>query len=413
MTIPTLPKHVPTPGAPAFAQRLRALMTAGTPAVCPIHVGLGDPVPGSSSLATITHAIARHLVDGTADQLPVFNTAPPPALRILQAASWARLDAMTGDFDQMPADLAGDLWHCVGAVCASPGELTRAEGRAASDLLLRLGYPRRAGEVLGLLDADIHTHVFHPETVRAELAVLFRLHPGAQDILEERALQAAADESLPPRARLALANFVVVRNGKRGTQTLALHTAAWFGQQAMAQITGSGMDRHLAEHTLYRAIAYVPFLRKDGDQTMELLDRAALALEDACPSPDAGLQRLAWEDHAFPMFETLSKTLLAQGKTEQALASSERLTHLSPYDHRAWAVRAQALVAAGHLEDAAVAWEQTLPQGGLPVAAALFYLGWVHQQLGSPAEAAEHYRRSLAVDPTAPVVNEHLEAVTA
>ncbi|MER6782455.1 MULTISPECIES: tetratricopeptide repeat protein [unclassified Streptomyces] len=394
-----LPTYLPAPGAPAFARRLRALMAADAPAACPIHVGLGDPVPNSSSLAVLTHTTARYLVDGNAHLLPSFNTAPPPALRILNAASWGRDDAMAREFDAMPQDLASDLWRSVDKVCEAPETLTRIERRTASDLFLRLGYPQRAGQVLGLLQADVNTHAFHPETVRAELAVLFRLHPGAQDVLEDRALQAAADAGLPPRARVSLANFVVVRNGKRGTDTPALHRAAELGRRAMAEIEGTGMDRHLAEHTLYRAIAYEPFLVRDVALTMELLERAALALIEAQPRRDT-VEYQAWEDHAFPMFETLSKTLLAQGRADEALTSTAELVELSPHDHRAWAVRAQALVAVGELEEAVRAWERVLPQGGLPVAAALFYIGWAHDRMGNPAQAQSYYRRSHTVDPT-------------
>ncbi|MFD9575438.1 tetratricopeptide repeat protein [Streptomyces sp. NPDC059982] len=404
-----LPKYLPAPGAPAFAKRLHALLAANTPAACPIHVGLGSPVSNSSSLATLTHTIARHLADGKAHLLPSFNTAPPPALRILNAASWGRTDAMARDFDAMPGDLASTLWLDIDKLCKAPDALSRTERRVASDLFLRLGYPQRAGHVLNLLDADVHTHAFHPETVRAELAVLFRLHPGAQVVLEERALQAAADPSLPPRARLSLANFVVVRNGKRGTDTPALHTAAERGRSAMTEIEGTGMDRYLAEHTLYRAIAYEPFLVRDTAQTMDLLESASLALIQAQPRQGT-VDYLAWEDHAFPMFETLSKTLLAQGRAQEALTTTDKLTALSPYDHRAWAVRAQALVAVGELEEAIRAWEEVLPQGGHPVAAALFYIGWAHEQLGRPAQARSFYRSSHHVDPTPEALTTYMEA---
>ncbi|MFI6760790.1 tetratricopeptide repeat protein [Micromonospora sp. NPDC050417] len=402
-----LPKYRPAPGVHALTERLLSLTTACRPAACPVHVGLGAPVANSTNLGHITYGIARELVNGTAHLLPSFNTFPRPERRVLDAASWDRIDATSAEFAQMPADLATELWHQVDQMCRDRGSLTPAERCAASDLLLRLGYPLRAGEIFDLLGADLADHPIHPETVRSELAVLLRLYPDAHPQLEEWALRGAANSAVPPQTRVRLANYVVVSNGKRGTDVPALHRAAEFGRDAMAEITGTGMDRYLTEHTLYRAIAYEPYLRRDMPGTMELLDRAAVALAQAEPATGP-LEILSWKDHAFPMFETLSKTLLGQGEVGRALESTGKLIEISPYDHRVWELRAHAFVASGNLGEAVSAWEQILPQGGLPVASAAFYLGWAHHQLGDTSSARDYYTLSQAVDPTSPELAEHM-----
>jgi tetratricopeptide (TPR) repeat protein len=126
--------------------------------------------------------------------------------------------------------------------------------------------------------------------------------------------------------------------------------------------------------------------------------------------PESGLvDILAWKDHAFPMFETLSKTLLAAGDVERALEASNTLITISPHDHRVWAVRARTLVAADDLPGAIEAWERIVPMGGLPVAGAAFFLGWAHEQLDDVARAREYYALSYAVDPTPIAVSERME----
>ncbi|MFC5196676.1 hypothetical protein [Streptomyces kaempferi] len=394
-----LPAYRTVDDGPALSRRLLALTEAGRPVACPVHVGLGDPVALSSNDAHITHTVARHLAEGTAHALPPFNSVPHPALRVLNAASWDRVDAMTADFAGMPADLASDLWTRVDEVCRRGATLSSAERGVAAELLLRLGYPHGAAEILGLLDADVTTHTFRPDMVRAELQAFMRLYPQARSVLEDRALRAAADPGMAPAARLRLANYIVVLDGKRGHATPAFHRAVELARRAMEETPGTGMARHLAEHTLYRAIAFEPYLRGDEEGTMELLGRAAEALEVARPGTDA-LDSLSWNDHAFPMFETLSKTLLGYGEVRQALDSTARLVTINPNDHRAWAVRGRALACSGDLEGAVRAWERILPLGGLPVAAAGFFLGWAHGELGDTALAREFYELSYSVDPT-------------
>ncbi|WP_329084743.1 MULTISPECIES: tetratricopeptide repeat protein [unclassified Streptosporangium] len=384
-------------------------MSANQPAACPVPIGLAAPQPLSNTLAIITHAIATHLVEGNAASLPTFNTWPPDDLRILTAASWNRLDACTEEFGDVPADLASSLWFQVDKVCHDSDSLTTPELRAASDLLLRLGYPKRAAKILGMSGTKAGAHRFSPQLAREEMSVLLRFHSDS-DELDQIALNVAADERIDAYARLMLANFVVVRNGKRGTDTPEAHQAAELGKKALASIDDTESATYLAEHTWLRAVAYLPFLKSDAKATLALLDRAEECLALGRPSHGA-LRLLAWEDHATPLYETLTKTHLVFGRPEQAVAATDRLVELEPNDRRTWNARGRALAAAGRIDEALYAFERTLPLGGIAVAEAAFYLGWIYEQQGKSDLARDHYLLSQRVDPTVDVVDERLKTL--
>jgi tetratricopeptide (TPR) repeat protein len=340
--------------------------------------------------------------------LPHFNTNPPPILRILGAASWGRADALGNTMRDFPADLATDLWWRVERRLRHPSDLRPDECRHASDLMLRLGHLREAAEVLGMRDADPETHVFGAESAVEELAVLGR-RPHDRSVLEERALRLARDPAFPARVRLIMANFVVVRNGRRGSDTPAMHEAADLALKAMGELESGGFAWHLASQKVYRAVAYVPFLRGDADGTFKLLDQA-LAHQMSAKAEAAGeLERLAWIDHAFPLYETIARAHLRLGNVDDAVAATDQLTVLSPNDQRAWDARGQALVKAGRLDEALVAYGRAIPLGGLPVARAAYHLGWIHARLGNRDEARSYYRLSWKVDPTVPALAQLIE----
>jgi Flp pilus assembly protein TadD len=153
-------------------------------------------------------------------------------------------------------------------------------------------------------------------------------------------------------------------------------------------------------------VAFVPFVRGDLDGTMRILDEALGHQMAARPLAESALQRLAWIDHAFPLFETIARTHLRLGSVDAAIAATGELAALSPNDSRAWDARGQALLMAGRLEEALVAYGHGIPLGGLPVARAAYHLGWIHEQLGHRDEARSCYRLSWRIDPTVPVVAE-------
>jgi tetratricopeptide (TPR) repeat protein len=277
--------------------------------------------------------------------------------------------------------------------------------------MLRLGYMRTAADLLGMAGADEATHRFSPGAAVEELAVLVRRRHDAR-VLEERALEVARDASYPARVRFTMANFVVVRNGRRGSDTPAIHEAADLALATVAELDAGPFVTNLATQTVYRAIAFVPFVSGDCARTLELLDRAEahqFAAQRAAADP---LQRLAWVDHAFPLYETIAKTHLRLGDLARSLAATDKLAELSPNDPRGWDLRGQVLVRAGRLDEAIAAYARSIPVGGLPVARAAFFLGWIHQQLGQSEEALRYYRMSRQIDPTAPVLDDLIATVS-
>lgn len=401
--VPMPPAYVPKPGPQALARRLRALLTAEVPVACGVYVGLAEPGALSARHAEVTYARAHHLVTRSVHLLPHFNTNPPPVLRVVGAVSWGRADALTGTMADFPADLATGLWRQVVELVRYPSALSAEERRHGSDLLLRLGYLDTATDLLGMRGADASTHVFTAASAVEELAVLSRRRYD-HTVLEARVLAAARERVYPPAVRLVLGNFVVVRNGRRGTDTPAMHEAADLARDAVAELDGEPFPLHLAMQKFYRATAFVPFLAGDVNETLRLLDQAVIHQEAAKSEARSELEQLAWIDHAFPLYETIAKTHIRSGNGDEAVSATDRLVALSPNDERAWDTRGQALLRAGRLEEALNAYGEAVPLGGLPVARATYHLGWIHGRLGNRDEETAYYRTSQKIDPTVPVV---------
>lgn len=397
------PRYLPQVGSAALARRLRALLDSEAPASCPVYAGLQGPGVFSSRHAEATHLLAQGLVDHAAETLPHFNTTPPPISRILTAASWGRVDAMGSQMERFPDDLASRLWWQVAEQVDNSGEMTVAERRCASDVMLRLGYVRKAAELLGMVDAQPATFVFSPDYALEELQVFRRTRHETRD-LEELALAAAQDPRLCADIRMRMATFVVVKNGQRGADTSDLHQSAGLAHAAMDSLDCPPFARSLAQQTVYRAVAFVPFVARDASGTWAMLDEALSCQLAASPSNDA--ETLAWRDHAFPLFQTIARTHLLLGEAEEASKATERLVELSPNDQRTWDIRGQALLASDRLEQALVTYDRMRQLGGLPVARAAFYMAWIHQRLGDLKEAVDLYRLSLRIDPTVPAVDE-------
>jgi tetratricopeptide (TPR) repeat protein len=399
------PRYLPEAGSAALARRLRALLAGGMPAACPVYVGLRNPGELSSRHAEATHLLAQGLVDRAVDGLPHFNTRPAPIFRILVAASWGRSDAMDSKLERFPTDLASKLWQQVAELIRDPAQLTVAERRCASDVMLRLGYVRHAAELLNMSHAQPATFVFSPDCALEELQVLRRSRHKSED-LERLALSAAEDPRLSADIRMRMATFVVVRNGQRRADTPDLHRAAELALAAMNSLDAPPFARSLAEQTVFRANAFVPFVSGNSAETLAILDKAMECQLGARPTNDR--ETLTWTDHAFPLFQTIARTHLVIGDADKAITATERLVELSPNDERTWDIHGQALVEAGRLEEALVAYGRLLQLGGHPVARAAFHLAWIHQRLGNHGDAAGLYELSQRIDPTAPVVNEAL-----
>lgn len=380
------PHYAPGLGPRALVQRLNALTKANVPVRCDVVLGLHAPGAESSRVAEVAYALARHLVEGDVSSLPRFNTTPSPLTRVYNAASRGRLDAMGADMGAFPRDLASSLWWQV--VDRVEGDLTVEERSVAADLLVRLGYQGRAARVLG----------DRPELLVKRLAVRY-WSASSSDEVEATALREARDRRLSAETRHALALFVLVRNGRRGTATAAFREAVVVAEETEP-------SEPLRRQAHFRALAFVPYLAGDLDGTWALLDRAAECQNAAVARTE--LERLAWEDHAFPLHETIARTHLLTGAADEAAAETEYLVGLSPHDHRTWAIRGDALAAAGRLEEAVDAYGVGVRLGGLPAARAAFQRGWVLRRLGREAEAVEDFRLSQRVDPTAAAVAEAL-----
>lgn len=406
----TLPEHRAEPGAAAMERRLRSLLNAGVAVRCRVYPGLAAPGQHSAGHARVTHTLATHLADGTVAELPAFNINPPPILRAMAAASLGRADGLGSDMAAFPSDLASELWRRVEERTRNGRALSDDERRIGSDILLRLGYPARAADLLGLTGRDPAKHVFSPALAQRELAVFFR-RPHNTAAVEGLALRGARDKRLGPRMRLAMAIFVLVRNGKRGSDTAALHEAAAIGERAMTELPDDGLATHLDRQTYYRAAAFVPFVRRNAKATLALLD---LALENQLAgSTEAkragGLAELSWRDFAFPVYETLARTHLLQGDPDRAVTATDSLVALDPNDQRAWAIRGRSLLAAGRWEEAAETFARGVDLGGLPAAAAAFYGAWTANHLGHTDQARELCELSTRIDPTVPAAQELAE----
>ncbi|XVV07026.1 hypothetical protein ACQPW3_17250 [Actinosynnema sp. CA-248983] len=285
-----------------------------------------------------------------------------------------------------PRDLASSLWWEV--LARTEGDLTSEERSVAADLLLRLGYQGRAARVVGE----------RPELLVKRLAVRY-WSASSSDEVEAMALREARDRSLPTDARHTLALFVLVRNGRRGTPTAAFREAAVVAEETLP-------SEPLRRQAHYRAMAFVPYLAGDLAGTWSLLGRA-LECQNAAVA-GSWLERLAWDDHAFPLHETIARTHLLTGAADEAVGETEVLVGLSPNDPRTWAIRGDALTAAGRWEEAVEAYGVGVGLGGVTAARAAFGRGWVLRRMGREAEAVEAFRLSRRIDPTAPAVAEAL-----
>ncbi len=389
-----LPRYRTDPSPRALATRLRALRTAQVPVDCGVYAGLSAPGPASALHARITHAMASAFVAGASAGVPRFEAPPSTQLRLLSAASWGRLDGAGADMMTFPADLASDLWWRVHEHASGP--LRTAERRVACDLLLRLGYPRRAASVIGLSVLDARKYVLSPELAVEQLAVL-RCHLPASAV-ETMALQAARS-SLPPETRRDLALFVVFRNAARGADSTSLRAGAALAVKASAELPRNGFFGALHQARLHRALAAVSFVRQDIAETHRLLGRALECLTTIAPGT-AELDRLAWADEAYALHCFLVRSHLAIGLADRAVGYTDELVELSPGDDRTWALRGDALAACGRLDDAIEAYTRGVALGGWGAARAAYLRGFVLDRLGRVAEAAGDYVLAQRIDPT-------------
>jgi hypothetical protein len=392
-----MPRYRTDPSPRALATRLRALCTARVPVACRVYAGLSAPVRASALHARITHAVASAFVTGASASVPRFEPPPSAQLRLLTAASWGRLDGAGPDMTTFPVDLASELWWRVHE--RAVGSLRPAERRVAGDLLLRLGYPQHAATVIGLSVIDPRKQVLSPDLALEQLAVL-RCHLPASAV-EAMALRGARS-GLPPETRRDLALFVVFRNAARGADSTSMRAAAALATKASSELPQQGFSGRLQRARLHRAIAAVPFVRRDIVETHRLLGRALESLTSITPVTE--MDRLAWADEAYALYSFLVRTHLTVGLSQRAAGYAAELVELSPGDDRTWALQGDALAACGQLEAALDAYGRGIALGGWGAARAAHLRAFVLERLGRVAEAAEDYVLSQRIDPTSSVV---------
>ncbi|MCR3748884.1 BTAD domain-containing putative transcriptional regulator [Lentzea californiensis] len=280
-----------------------------------------------------------------------------------------------------------------------PGLLRMPERRLACDLLLRLGYPHRAAEVIGLSVIDPRKHVLSPDLALEQLAVL-RCHLPSSAV-EAMALRGARS-GLPPETRRDLALLVVFRNAARGADSTSMQAAAALATKASSELPQNGFTGLLNRARLHRALAAVPFVRRDIVETHRLLGRALESLTSI--TPVAEMDRLAWADEAYALYAFLVRTHLTVGLGQRAAGYADELAELSPGDDRTWALQGDALAACGQLDAALDAYGRGIALGGWGAARAAYLRAFVLERLGRVAEAAEDYVLSQRIDPTSSVV---------
>lgn len=280
-----------------------------------------------------------------------------------------------------------------------PGSLRMPERRLACDLLLRLGYPHRAAEVIGLSVIDPRKHVLSPDLALEQLAVL-RCHLPSSAV-EAMALRGARS-GLPPETRRDLALFVVFRNAARGADSTSMQAAAALATKASSELPQNGFAGLLNRARLHRALAAVPFVRRDIVETHRLLGRALESLTSITPA--AEMDRLAWADEAYALYAFLVRTHLTVGLGQRAVGYAAELAELSPGDDRTWALQGDALASCGQLDAALDAYGRGVALGGWGAARAAYLRAFVLERLGRVAEAAEDYVLSQRIDPTSSVV---------
>ncbi|MFD4637234.1 tetratricopeptide repeat protein [Lentzea sp. NPDC058436] len=390
-----MPRYRTDPSPSALATRLRALRTADVPVACRVYAGLFAPSSSSALHARITHAMASSFVAGA--DVPRFEPPPSAHLRLLTAASWGRLDGSGPDMTTFPVDLASELWWRVHERATGPLGMT--DRRVACDLLLRLGYPHRAAAVIGLAVIDPRKHVLSPDLALEQLAVL-RCHLPSSAV-ETMALRGARS-GLPAATRRDLALFVVFRAAARGADSTSLQAAAALAVKASSELPQNGFAGLLHRARLHRAIAAVPFVRRDITEAHRLLGRALASLTSITPA--AEMERLAWADEAYALHSFLVRTHLSVGLGQRALGYAAELVELSPGDDRTWALQGDVLAACGLLDAALDAYGRGIALGGWGAARAAYLRGFVLERLGRVAEAAEDYVLSQRIDPTSSVV---------
>ena len=220
---------------------------------------------------------------------------------------------------------------------------------------------------------------------------------GAADMSVFEAIATEAPDANPAAFNAAVK--VLVHKVKVGASLTNLER--WSAQvERIHADTVSRVDEftaHLLTSRFYRAMGFLPQVRGERvevSRVMDLAERHARAMK-----PQTNAQELLYLENLHPVLESRTKEALWLGDHEMALARALEVTHLDPYDSKAWvelgqvrrtrkewALAAEAYVIAGML--------------GPPASAIGRHMaGLCFRKLGQDLLAAFFFKEALEVDP--------------
>lgn len=398
-------------GLPAMAASVKGLAEANYPSSCNVYSGLRNSSELSTHHAEATLDLAKIIV-GTKPHFGYrYNSKAPPTTRIFTCASQHRLDGITPEINDFPSDLSSSLFVSVREQCDESlrtSTFSPLMRETASELMLRLGYIREAAKLVHLPESLLQEA---PPTDQIEISVedgvgqfhvLSRAYPNQRD-LAELFFRCGHDKKFSNYQRsIFLKNFVVYF-GQRKTWDSRLPAVAERLINMLGSVGLQGHYQDLYAQTVYRALAFIPFLQRNIDGALDLLDKG---LEHQNRANIEGEDALLWRDHAFPLFETLCKTTMYAGKLDQAYIFATKLTDLSPGDYRAWIARADVLMRLNKLHEASADLLRAESLGGRHVAAAKFGLFQIALREGEVERAGELLAEARTVDPLSSSLSE-------
>ncbi|WP_158734405.1 hypothetical protein [Streptomyces sp. NRRL F-2747] len=278
-------------------------------------------------------------------------------------------------------------------------------------LMLRLGYPEEAARLLGITDVLAGMPAFprdvRPEHALARVTVSLQLHPRPALVVTQ-ALRAVADPRLSVLTRLTLAGFAMPLEASREAGSGDLYETVRLAEQALTRLIDVDPEHRWVERRVLRSLADAAVLRGEPEAASAYLDRAAMGTVSM--RPHGGLQELARDEEVLALLASQGRACRSKGDAEGAVDATSRMPAIAPYDAHTWAAHGYELLAAGRLEESLHTYEEMLPLGGHPVAAAAFHLGWIHERRGDRRRAEDAYAYSHSIDPTVPAVKERLSS---
>ncbi|MGO3878253.1 MAG: hypothetical protein ACTJHM_03855 [Agrococcus casei] len=347
-----------------------------------------------------TLELARRVVD--AAPLPYrFNSKPPLTLRLFALASRHQLELVSPGM-RPEARPESDLW---GAAYESTRSLPDDPMLAdmTVELLLRLGFANEASALLGLASTDPRD--LQPCDIDVDLAIpqmhtLLRTSPDRGGVAE-LLLELSMSDRFSAYVRAIFAKNFVVYCGKTVTEHPELDGAVSHLTDGDGELELDDFHHHLFMQTVHRAVAFVPHMRGDVAATFDCLAAAEKCQREAVPT--SRLDEIHWNDHAFPLYETMYKSALIAGNTSLALSAANSMIEVSHgADGRAWLALATSEASVEHLDEALTAARRAVALGGRQTAAGAFAAAQILGEFEEEDESRAMRDVAAAIDPLSP-----------